>query len=209
LNLPGSGNTYIGTNTDGGTVFNATAIGQAAFAGQSNSIILGSINGVNGASVDTSVGIGTTTPNDRLEVNGIIRVSTLGPAGSTAICRNASNQISTCSSSLRYKTNINPFTPGLNLVKQLQPITFDWKANGMHDLGFGAEDVAKVEPLLTTLNDTGTIEGVKYDRISAVLVNAIKEQQAQIEIQKQQIEELRHQLSALSARVDRRPKKHR
>ena len=53
----------------------------------------------------------------------------------------------------------------------------------MLDLGLVAEEVAKIEPLLTTTNDKGEIEGVKYDRIGVVLINAIKEQQAQIEIQ--------------------------
>src|SRR5262249_32799373 len=36
---------------------------------QSNSLILGSINGVNGATADTNVGIGTTTPQARLTVS--------------------------------------------------------------------------------------------------------------------------------------------
>ena len=36
----------------------------------------------------------------------------------------------------------------------------------------------------------GIVEGVKYDRISAVLVNALKEQQQQIAAQQTQIEEL-------------------
>lgn len=55
----------------------------------------------------------------------------------------------------------------------------------MHDLGFGAEEVAAVEPLLTFRNEKGEIEGVKYAQISAVLVNAIKEQQVQIQSQQQ------------------------
>src|SRR6185369_15295868 len=49
------------------------------------------------------VGIGTGVPSDKLHVIGIIRVETLGSAGGTSLCRNASNQIATCSSSLRYK----------------------------------------------------------------------------------------------------------
>ena len=118
-------------------------------------------------------------------------------AGSTSLCRNASLQISTCSSSLRYKTNINRFGLGLNLINQLKPITFDWKEGGMHDLGLGAEDVAAIEPLLVTYNKTGQVEGVKYDRIGVVLVNAIKEQQAQIEAQQKQIEALTLALCSL------------
>ena len=188
-NIAGSGNSYFGNRARGANgINNATAIGSRAFVSQSNSLVLGGIGGVNGG-VDTNVGIGTTAPADRLDVDGIIRVSTLGAAGETTLCRNASNQLSTCSSSLRYKTNIAPFGFGINLVNRLQPITFNWKEGGMSDLGLGAEDVARVEPLLVTYNAAGEVEGVKYDRIGVVLLNAVNEQQAHIKAQQKQINE--------------------
>jgi hypothetical protein len=129
-----------------------------------------------------------------------MKLNTLGAAGATALCRNATAEIATCSSSQRYKSNINAFNSGLSLVKRLRPVSFNWREGGMLDLGLVAEDVARVEPLLTTTNDKGEIEGVKYDRVGVVLVNAVKEQQAEIEslrkvnaeqdvrIQKQQLE---------------------
>jgi len=43
--------------------------------------------------------------------------------------------------------------------------------------------VEKIEPLLVTYNAQGQVEGVKYDRVTAVLVNALKEQQQQIKRQ--------------------------
>jgi hypothetical protein len=45
-----------------GSLSNATAVGAQAEVGQNNALVLGSINGVNGASANTTVGIGTTTP---------------------------------------------------------------------------------------------------------------------------------------------------
>ncbi|MEP6570600.1 MAG: hypothetical protein ABJC10_12580, partial [Acidobacteriota bacterium] len=71
-NFSGSNNTYIGAYTNSsGTLTNATAIGYQAMVTQSNSLILGSINGTsNGGAVDTNVGIGTTAPARRLHVNG-------------------------------------------------------------------------------------------------------------------------------------------
>jgi hypothetical protein len=87
----GSGNSYFGLNTgftstteDNNSLFgsysdiatgltNAAAIGHRAKANQSNTLILGSIGGVNGAVADTAVGIGTTDPNPsitRLNVSG-------------------------------------------------------------------------------------------------------------------------------------------
>ncbi|MEQ1605900.1 MAG: tail fiber domain-containing protein [Pyrinomonadaceae bacterium] len=149
-----------------------------------------------------NVGIGiSSTAADKLHVDGIIRVSTLGAGGATSLCRNGSQQISTCSSSLRYKNNINRFGLGLDLINRLKPITFDWKGGGMHDLGLGAEDVAAIEPLLVTYNTKGEVEGVKYDRIGVVLVNAVKEQQRQIATQNGQIEALLAANAAMSRRL--------
>jgi trimeric autotransporter adhesin len=198
-NTTGSNNSTFGAtaNVGASNLTNATAIGAKAFVTTSNSLVLGQINGTNGATASTNVGIGTTAPLDRLHVNGIIRVITLGAAGSTSLCRNSNEQISTCSSSLRYKTNISPFGSGLNLVNRLQPITFNWKDGGMRDLGLGAEDVAAIEPLLVTRNDKGEVEGVKYDRIAVVLLNAVKEQQQFIQKQQTQIDELKKTLNAM------------
>jgi hypothetical protein len=49
-------------------VDNAGAIGANAQVTRSNSLVLGSINNVNAATADTSVGIGLTAPNTRLDV---------------------------------------------------------------------------------------------------------------------------------------------
>ncbi len=133
--------------------------------------------------------------------NGTVSINQLGAAGATALCRNASNQISSCSSSARYKNNINPFSSGLSLIRQLRPVTFNWKDGGMADMGLVAEEVNAVEPLLTSTNAKGEVEGVKYDRIGVVLVNAVKEQQAQIEAQQKQIEQQQAEIEALKALV--------
>jgi hypothetical protein len=53
----------------------------------------------------------------------------------------------------------------------------------MHDIGLAAEEVAAVEPLLTYANKQGKVEGVRYNQLSAVFINAFKEQQALIEQQ--------------------------
>ena len=132
-----------------------------------------------------------------IDTSGAVRVNSLAAAGSTSLCRNAANQISACSSSLRYKKDLHPFTRGLKLLAQLKPITFKWKSDNSPDLGFGAEDIARVEPLLITRNDKGEVEGVKYDRITAVLVNAVNEQQEQITQQQSQLAQQQQQIEKL------------
>jgi len=187
-NVSGSGNTVVGSqaglnNTTGGSntfigwlagtpngIANLTksaAIGAFAQVSTSNTIVLGT---------NTE----TTSLPGNLAVSGISVFTTLGAAGATSLCRNNLNQLANCSSSLRYKTDLNPYARGLDVINRLHPISFTWKDGGMRDVGFGAEDVAKIEPLLVTYNAQGQVEGLKYDRITVALVNAIKEQQQQI-----------------------------
>ncbi len=116
--------------------------------------------------------------------------------GGTPLCRNASLQVSSCSSSsIRYKKNLGSFNYGLDVVRKLRPITFDWTSDGSHDIGLTAEEVERVAPLLAVYQK-GQIDGVKYEKLPLVLINAIKEQQAGIEADKKQI-------ASLSAQVEK------
>jgi hypothetical protein len=129
--------------------------------------------------------------------NGYLDVTFFADAGAntTPVCRN-NTRLAVCnSSSLRYKRDVAPFTSGLNLIERLRPISFTWKSDGSRDFGLGAEDVASVGPFLVTRNERGEVEGVKYDRLSVVLINAIKEQQREI-----------HQLRARLNRFERAAK---
>jgi hypothetical protein len=148
-----------------------------------------------------------TSPTDRLIVAGTMRLTNFVAGGSTSVCRNSNGQFAACSSSLRYKSDVAPYRRGLDLIKDLQPISFRWKEDGAADLGLGAESVAKVEPLLVTHNDSGEVEGVKYDRVAVVLVNAVKEQQALIEKQQTLIDGQQRQINALRRIVMRRKRK--
>jgi hypothetical protein len=124
--------------------------------------------------------------------SGTLAFSTLGSPGVIALCWNqGGGEIANCSSSLRYKTDVRPFSSGLDIVQRLRPIAFNWKQDGLRDVGLAAEDVAEIEPLLTFRNDKGEIEGVKYNQLSAVFVNAFIEQQAQIKKQQGQIDALK------------------
>jgi len=79
-NTTGSNNTALGNNANVTTanLSNATAIGYRAAVGQSNSIVLGSINGTNGATADTRVGIGTTAPAASLDISGTSKIGING-----------------------------------------------------------------------------------------------------------------------------------
>lgn len=190
VNTSANGNTFIGDNAAPGHVtgdFNTALGGNTSVAdGVTNSTAIGANVAV---TTSNTMMLGTSTV--AVVVPGTLYVKTLGGGGLAPLCTDVAGRIAGCSSSLRYKKDFQPFTRGLALLSQLKPITFRWKANDMLDVGFGAEDIAAVEPLLVTHNAEGQIEGVKYDRITDVLVNAVKEQQAQIEAQKTEIASLK------------------
>lgn len=155
-----------------------------------------------------NLGIGGMVPNDdtRLDVNGKMKIRTLGSVGTIHLCRNTSDEVATCTSntsSIRYKENIDSFLSGKDLIRRLRPVTFNWKSDKTSDFGLIAEEVAEAEPLLTFKNEKGETEGVKYDRIGVVLINAVNEQQLEIESQQKQINEqeeiIRQQQAELTA----------
>ena len=146
---------------------------------------------------------GRLSVEGNLRTSGTIEVDTLGTSNtSTQLCRNTSSQISLCSSSLRYKTNIAPFAGGLEIINRLRPISFTWKQGGARDVGLGAEEVERVEPLLTFRNDKGDIEGVRYNQLNVVLVNAIKQQQQQIKLLQGHLDQQQQQITAQRSRFE-------
>ncbi len=171
-NVSGNNITVIGANAGvgAGSLDHATAIGANAFVSSSNTIALGRADG-----------------SDTVDVPGKLQIDTMGTSGGTQLCLNSSSRVAFCSSSLRYKMSVSPFRSGLEIIRRLHPITFTWREGGQRDIGLGAEEVERVEPLLTFRNQQGEIEGVKYNQLSAVLVNAFKEQQAQIQQQQEQM----------------------
>lgn len=113
-----------------------------------------------------------------------------------AVGRGRANAWSTYSS-IRWKENIRAIADPLGKVMRLNGVSFDWKPEhgGTPDIGFVAEEVGEVVPEIVTWEEDGEFAlGLNYDRITALAVEAIKAQQAQIE-------ELRAENAALAARL--------
>jgi hypothetical protein len=144
---------------------------------------------------------GGTTLDRIVFPNSVVALDVLGTGGSLSLCWNSAHQISTCSSSIQYKQNIHDYSSGLDVLKRLRPVSFNWKADDKPDLGLVAEEAGRVEPLLATYDDKGQIEGVKYDRVGVILINAVKEQQSQIEAQSRLIARQQQQIDALTKLV--------
>ena len=91
----------------------------------------------------------------------------------------------------RYKENIKPIESALDKAMQLQGVTFDWKDSESildikEDIGFIAQDVEKVLPELVRDNGKGNLS-LRYQGITPILLEAIKELKSEIEELKKQI----------------------
>lgn len=125
-----------------------------------------------------NVGIGTSTPTDKLSVVGNIT---------------ATGTISS-SSDIRFKTNIHPLTSTLSAVLSLQPITYNWKPdfkgyNAQRQLGFSAQELEKYFPEIVQTDKDG-YKALDYSRMTSVLVQAIKDQQQELDRLKAKMERL-------------------
>ena len=102
----------------------------------------------------------------------------------------------------RLKEEIVPVTNALEKIKQLNGVRFKWIESsvighpGEYDYGILSCDVEKIAPELVIDSIFDAPEGdryktVAYDKLIAFAIEAIKEQQKQIEEQQTQIDELR------------------
>ncbi|MEO8135007.1 MAG: hypothetical protein ABI831_13620 [Betaproteobacteria bacterium] len=165
-NTSGSRNTVIGRNANvaSGALTNATAIGAFARVDQNDSLVLGSVNGVNGATADTKVGIGTTAPAAKLDIkgssatdvalqisNGAIKVAGAGLGTSTPVFihRATAGNIACATPASSCTTIDHPLTNGdPNAILIVTP---NWNPGGLggtynnHPIGVYYEDFAAVK----------------------------------------------------------------
>jgi len=93
-------------------------------------------------------------------------------------------------SDIKLKTNIKTISNSLDKVLQLRGVEYDRiDMDGKHQIGVIAQEVEKVVPDLVNEGDEG-IKSVSYGNITALLIEAIKEQQKQIDTLTKRIEEL-------------------
>lgn len=86
------------------------------------------------------------------------------------------------SSSIALKENFSAIDNALNKILQLQAWTYDRKdGSNKNEPGLVAEEVAKVIPNVVSLDDEGKPISIAYSRLTAYLVESIKELKKEIE----------------------------
>ncbi|MDD2566233.1 MAG: tail fiber domain-containing protein [Candidatus Gracilibacteria bacterium] len=147
------------------------------------------------------VGIGTTLPSYQLQLS---TDSAAKPGTSTW----------TIASDRRLKTNISDFNDGLNVINDINPVWFNY--NGKAGLptdkkyvGIIAQDIQKIAPYTVStykakLNpeDKTDTELLNFNEsaLNFVIINAIKEQQKELEEMKKENEELKLRIEKIENR---------
>ena len=113
-----------------------------------------------------SIGIGTAAP------------------GTSGVIRAANDIVAFYSSDERLKDNIEVIPNCLGRLKDIKGVEFDWNDKQSvyqgHDIGVIAQDIEKIAPSLVTDRDNG-FKAVKYEKLTAILIQAVKELAAKVE----------------------------
>jgi hypothetical protein len=188
-NLTGGNNTALGylagPDQNSPNLNYATAIGAGAVVSESNALVLG---GPLGTYASVNVGIGTPTPSN---------VFTIAQGAGVAISDGW-----TTYSSRRWKTNIQLLQNALSKVEQLRGVSYDLKDSGKHEIGVIAEEVGKVVPEVVSYEENGKdARGVDYSRLTALLIEATKEQQQEIQELRSELRTTRQTLQKVQAQM--------
>ena len=179
----GNGNIAIGnfSQVPDGTADNQISIGNSIY-----------VTGATGEPLAGSVGIGMYPDPTTYKLSVASKIYCVGGVTTT--------------SDIRYKKNITTISAPLDIISQLRGTSYEFRTDEFPQKGFSegkqlgviAQEVEKVLPELVTTGTDG-YKSVNYDGFIPVLIEGMKAQQTQIELQQQIIEQLDARLKALEA----------
>jgi len=123
--------------------------------------------------------------------------NTITPSGTIGRIDAEDDVVAFSTSDIRHKENIIPIDNSLEKLKQIGGYGFDWSESTYHihkykgrDIGVIAQEIEKVLPEIVTTRDNG-FKAVKYDKLTALLIEAVKELSSQVEDLQDQINKLK------------------
>jgi hypothetical protein len=186
-NINGSRNTAVGfaagsRNTGSRNVFLGFQAGNdATYRNQSNTLVIANGPTLNDELISGSFSEHVVDINGQLNVQGELTTVSMNIDGMLNAQSVAMN------SDARLKKDIQPLTHALDSILQLQGKTYRWKEDHhKQDIGLIAQEVEQVFPELVT-EDANGFKAIAYSRLTAVLIEAIKEQQGQMTTQQDQM----------------------
>ena len=129
-------------------------------------------------------------------VAGVINSDIKGLEVRNGITYTATGTVSSWSDT-RLKKNVQPFTKGLDIINQINPVSFYYNRQSPFQtekmqIGIVAQDLEKIAPYMVDKNVTKDFEDLRSVNNQAyifLLINAVKEQQQQIKDLKNELNE--------------------
>jgi hypothetical protein len=151
--------------------------------------------------LNPTTGVGTITIDGGRDIDSVAAAnqvlyknSSNITSGSANLTFNGTNLVCggtvTANSDESLKENVKIIENALDKVVGLRGVEFDYKETGDHSIGLIAQEVEEVLPDLVYESEDG-IKSVAYQNIVAVLIEAVKEQQVQIDALKSEIRSLK------------------
>jgi hypothetical protein len=206
-NTSGSQNTAVGSQA---LAFNTTGNNNIAIGmGAGGAIVTGTRNIMIGA-----LGMDTDNFTTRLGDQGVqtsayfggIYGSPSGQIGATVYV-DLNGKLFTAGSSRRFKQDILPMDHASDVLLQLHPVTFRYKAEfgspEIAQFGLVAEEVNEVCPDLVAHDANGEIYTVRYDAVNAMLLNEFLKEHQRVEDQERRLAEQKKEIGTLAARLDK------
>ena len=214
-NLGGTDNLFLGnlagqwSTTGGNNIFLGNQAGQGNYAG-TNNVYIGYqagrsiVGGIGNVFIGNQAGYSGTRSNELI----IDNINTATPliwgdftADSLVINGDLTyTGVLTNASDFRLKTNLMTLTNVLPNLEKIRGVYFNWKTeiqnipgrDAGRQIGVIAQELEEVYPELVYTNKEG-LKTVDYTKLSAILIEAVKEQQDQIESQQNDIDKLKEE----------------
>ena len=161
MRIDATGDVSIGTTSNGGKFY---------VASNEASEFVGNFSNSNGSGYGVAINTGSG--------NAVFFYHAGTNVGS--ISTNSSSTSYNTSSDARLKDVIGE-ARGLEVINELNPVSYNWKADGKADEGLIAQDVLDVVPNAVSQNEENQMYQMDYSKLVVHLVKGMKEQQTQIE----------------------------
>jgi hypothetical protein len=180
----------------------------AAITTVPNATKLATARTINGVSFDGTANVTVTTAGTGISVSGTTVTNTLSTSGgsigggiavSGAIT--ATGEVTAFFSDQRLKTNIVPIAEALDKVESISGYTFDPNEAALalgienrHQMGVIAQEIEAVAPELVCDSAFAGYKTVRYDKLTALLIEAVKELSAKVKTLEAQLGNAKPQL---------------
>jgi|GEM_PF-2713483 len=152
------------------------------------------------------VGIRNTDPTQALDVNGNARIRAIGSGVYAGVVnRMADGTLTTSTSDIRLKENVQTLQGGLDKILQLRGVSFTWINHPEYGqrIGFIAQEMEEILPELVFTNEVDGYKGINYAEVTAVLTEAIKELKAEVDRLQDENDRLKVNEAQTNARLER------